>query len=307
MRETPVILQKTDDICFGFGLDNTPVRGQIVSLGPATADEIISRHDLPHAVSEILGEALALAALAGSSLKFDGKIIIEIRKEYGREDTPLEFLVAEYSTQKTLRAMAKVNKEIYAKLDKKNPNLQDLFGNGFMLFTLEQTDANERYQGQIAFEGSDLSTVASEYFARSEQIPTKILLACENKNTRTSHKEWRAAGILIQKIAGDDTRGETDDVWHEASIKFDTLKRDELLDDNLSAGELLLRLYHENGVSGFSPVLLAAKCTCNRERLVKLISGFERVDIEHMIENDGNIHARCEFCNTEYVIKPEEF
>ena len=98
-------------------------------------------------------------------------------------------------------------------------------------FTLEQTDANERYQGQNAFEGSDLSTVASEYFARSEQIPTKILLACENKNTRTSHKEWRAAGILIPKIAGDDTRCETDSVWHEASIKFDTLKRDELLAD----------------------------------------------------------------------------
>lgn len=276
LKETPAILQKTDDICFGFALENAPVRGQIVSLGPATADEIISRHNLPHNVNVLLGEMLVLATIAGSSLKFDGRLIVEVRQEHGRTDLPIQFLVAEYSAHGTLRGMAKINEAELIALGKhnKNPDLQDYFGNGMMLFTLDQTGATDRYQGQVELEGNSLSKVAEHYFKTSEQLPTKIMLGCDNLGGTTTHKEWRAAGIIIQQVAGDDARGETHDIWQEAGFKFDTLTKEELLDKDLSAGELLLRLYHENNVYSFEPVLLLAKCNCSYDKLVSLIKKF---------------------------------
>ena len=49
-----------------------------------------------------------------------------------------------------------------------------------------------------------------------------------------------------------------------------------------------------------------ARCTCNREKLVLLMSQMPKEDTEFLIENDGQIHARCEFCNTTYHIDPSE-
>lgn len=308
LKETPAILQKTDDICFGFALENAPVRGQIVSLGPATADEILSRHNLPYEVSVLLGELLVVATMSGSSLKFDGKLIVEIRNENGRDDLPIQFLVAEYNARGTLRAMAKINHEKLNLLlqENKSPNLKDFFGEGIMLFTLDQSNINERYQGQVALIGDNISQVAEHYFKNSEQLPTKIMIACDNDGGSKSHQEWRVCGIIIQQVAGDDARGDTKDIWAEAGFKFDTLKREELLDKELSAGELLLRLYHENNVYSFEPILLHAKCNCSYDRLVNIIRGFSKDDISHMIESDGFIHAKCEFCNIDYEIRPQE-
>ncbi len=299
----------TDDISFGFSLSNSDVRGQIVRLGPATADEIISRHGYDEIISEILGEALGLATLAGSALKFDGRLIVELRAEHGRKDVPLEFIIAEYSTSNSLRGMAKIRHDIYNKLlaKKSKPNLKDLFGDGILVVTIDQGAGMDNYQGQVGFVGDNLSQIAENYFLQSEQIQTKLLLAAIKENSPTSHKTWRAHAIMIQKTASDAKRADNQDVWDEAVFKFKTLKPDELLDETIGAGEILYRLYHENDpVINQTPKLLIAKCSCNRDRLVSLISNFADAEIDELLENDGQIHAHCEFCNSVYRIKPDE-
>lgn len=308
MNEAPDIMQNADDICFGFAFEGAPVRGQIVSLGPATCDEILSRHNLPHCISEILGELLVCATIAGSSLKFDGKLIVELRKEHGRRDLPVEFIVAEFSTDNTLRGMAKINDHAFFEriVKSERPSLKTLFGEGFLLLTLDQGNYSDRYQGQVSLDGESLSNIIESYFLLSEQIPTRILIGCESVNHGTSHSEWHAKGIMIQQIAGDSKRGETDDDWNEAVFKFETLGRDELLDNDISAGNLLLRLYHENKVRVYTPNLISARCNCSRGRLIGIMSQFSNEERSDMLESDGNIHARCEFCNTNYIIKPDE-
>jgi molecular chaperone Hsp33 len=55
-----------------FTLDRLDSRGRVVRLGPSL-DAILSRHNYPAPVARLLGEAVVLAALIGSSLKFEGK------------------------------------------------------------------------------------------------------------------------------------------------------------------------------------------------------------------------------------------
>ena len=58
-----------DDLAAAFQIEGWPVRGRIVRLGQ-TIDTILSAHAYPEPVAALLGEACALAALVGSSLKF---------------------------------------------------------------------------------------------------------------------------------------------------------------------------------------------------------------------------------------------
>ncbi|MBS0362572.1 MAG: Hsp33 family molecular chaperone HslO, partial [Proteobacteria bacterium] len=86
-----------DDAVTAFQIEGEPVRGRLARLGPAI-DEILRRHDYPEPVANLLGEACALAALVGSNLKFDGRLIVE-----ARGDGPVRFVVADYDTSGGLR------------------------------------------------------------------------------------------------------------------------------------------------------------------------------------------------------------
>ena len=70
-------------------------------MGPAI-DAILSRHDYPDAVSKLLGEAMVLAVLLGSSLKFDGKFILQTET-----DGPVDMLVVDFRTTGDVRAYAR--------------------------------------------------------------------------------------------------------------------------------------------------------------------------------------------------------
>ena len=60
-----------DDLVLPFQAEQADVLGRLVKLGP-TVDSILSRHAYPEPVSRLLGEAVALTALLGAALKFEG-------------------------------------------------------------------------------------------------------------------------------------------------------------------------------------------------------------------------------------------
>ena len=87
----------TDDLVAACAVENHPARGRLVRLGPVI-DEILSRHAYPEPVANLLGEACALAALVGASLKFEGRLIVQ-----AQGDGPVKYVVADYDTSGALR------------------------------------------------------------------------------------------------------------------------------------------------------------------------------------------------------------
>ncbi|MDD3836912.1 MAG: Hsp33 family molecular chaperone HslO, partial [Phenylobacterium sp.] len=86
-----------DDLVGAFQIEGEPVRGRLVRLG-ASIDEILSGHAYPEPVANLLGECCALAALVGSSLKFDGRLIVQ-----AQGSGPVRYVVADYDTSGALR------------------------------------------------------------------------------------------------------------------------------------------------------------------------------------------------------------
>ncbi len=291
----------TDDVVSPFQIENQPVRGRIVRMG-ATVDEILTRHDYPPAVANLLGEACALAALVGASLKFNGRLILQ-----AQGDGPVSYVVADYDTEGSLRGYCRYDADRLADVSGgfAQPGAKTLLGDGVFIMTIDQGPEMDRYQGVTAIEGETLALCAEQYFAQSEQTPTRVLLATGRiQNDGPAH--WRAGGIILQNIAGDAARGSTDDAWDTMQSHFHTLGEDELVDPTIDGETVLFRLFHEYGVRVFDKTPLKAFCRCSEERIVAVLKSFPAEERAGMVEPDGSIKVTCEYCSRTYSLKPEE-
>ncbi|HEX7885025.1 MAG TPA: Hsp33 family molecular chaperone [Phenylobacterium sp.] len=285
-----------DDIVGAFQIEGEPVRGRIARLGPAI-EEILRGHDYPESVANLLGEACALAALVGSNLKFDGRLIVEARGA-----GPVRYVVADYDTSGGLRGYCRFAADEVEAVSQGflRPGAKTLLGEGVFMMTVDQGPDMDRYQGVTSIDGETLALCAEQYFAQSEQTPTRVRLAVGREESG-----WRAGGFLIQYIAADDARGDTLEAWVRTQAFFETLGEDELLDTELSSDRLLFRLFHEDGVRVFGSKPLRAFCRCNEERIVTVLKSFDRAEREDMVEDDGKIHVTCEYCSRIYAVAPE--
>jgi molecular chaperone Hsp33 len=312
--------QSADDTILPFEVAALDLRGRVVRLGPAV-DEILSRHDYPAPVANLLGEAVALAALFGSALKFDGRFILQTQS-----DGPVRMLIVDYVTGGKMRACARFDKtRVTAAIAEKKTSAADLLGRGHLAMTIDQGADMNRYQGIVALDGTSLEAAAHEYFLRSEQIPTRVRLAVaeelsSDRGDRLKHR-WRAGGIMVQflpqspdrarmdldpgdapaHLSGQETA--EDDAWVEARSLIETVEDVELIDPAVSTETLVYRLFHEPGVRVFDNMMVVAQCSCSRDSVEAMLRSFTQDDRDHMVE-DGRIAVTCEFCSQTYIFAP---
>jgi molecular chaperone Hsp33 len=291
----------SDDLAAAFQIEGWPVRGRLVRLG-AAIDTILKAHAYPEPVAGLLGEACALAALVGSSLKFDGRLLIQ-----AQGDGPVRYVIADYGADGTLRGYCRYDEAEVAAASQGfvRPGAQTLLGKGVFIMTLDRGADFERTQGITPIEGESLSLCAEHYFEQSEQVPTKVRLAVGSVQTEAG-AQWRAGGAMIQVIAGDAARGSTEEVWDRTRALFTTLGDDELIDPTISSETLLFRLFHEDGVRLEGARPLAAVCRCSKDRIAAVLASFDPRERHDMVEPDGKIHVTCEYCATVYKLEPDD-
>lgn len=295
----PSNIQRNDFVA-GFSPQGLPVRGRVIKLGSESLSPILKRHAYPDHLAEILGEALMLSALVGSGMQFEGKVLAQ-----AEGDGPVSLLVGEYAKTGGLRAYTKHEPERWAWLEKVNkgdkPHMPQLFGptGRLGLIILHDNPDMQPYQGIVPLVKGSLSQCAQEYFIRSEQVDTRLRMHIH----KDAAGDWHGGGMMIQRIAGDDSRGETEDGWREAEALFATLKDEELTDQTLPAADLLYRLFHEGGVvMEEEPQILEDRCTCSRERLIGTLEGMADESLRELVEPDGTLKVDCQFCARQYII-----
>ena len=312
-----------DDVVVPFTLDTLDCRGRVVRLGEAL-DSILTRHNYPAPVARLLGEAVVLAALIGSSLKFEGRFILQTQT-----DGPVNLIVVDLETPDGLRGYARFDADaVMQAISKGETRPGQLLGKGHLAMTVDQGAHMDRYQGIVALEGGSLEDVAHTYFQQSEQIPTLVRLAVAEITRKGDRRPaWRAGGVLVQffppaggnampDLPGDgdfsnpmtaDPFFKEDDKWTETKSLLTTVGDDELADPDVSPERLLFRLYHERGVRVFDPQDLEERCTCSAERIEAMLrENFTAEEREEMVV-DGEIEVVCEFCSADYHFRPHEF
>lgn len=317
MSEDLIYKGNVGNIIRPFQLETSSLRGRIVRIDDVL-DDILSQHDYPHIVSQILGEMITLTALLSSMLKYDGIFTLQTQG-----DGPISTMVADITSDGDLRGFAAFNDErvelakkqlaVFAKdhVGESNDNqLAQLLGKGHIAFTVDQGDNTERYQGIVELKGASLVDCVQHYFVQSEQIDTGIKLAVGKRDDK-----WRASGIMLQKVpeeGGDkgivniDQKSNLDeDDWRRAMILLQSCTEDELLDKDLAGYDILIRLFHEEGIRVFEPKIVKKNCRCSVEKIENILAMMSEQDRKDIVV-DGKISMVCEFCSYDYIFDPKE-
>ena len=310
--------ETVDDTVTPFEVAKLDLRGRVVRLGPVV-DDILNRHQYPAPVAKLLGEAIVLTVMLGSALKIEGRLILQTST-----DGPVRMLVVDFVMPDKVRAYARFDA---ARVEAAGSDAGKLLGTGHLAMTIDQGGEKNRYQGLVALSGGNLEEAAHQYFANSEQIPTRVRLAVAEEFHAAAggprHK-WRAGGLLMQFLPqaperrraadiapGDAPPGtephqvEEDDAWVEGRALMETVEDLELVDPALSSERLLYRLFHEPGVRVFNSIGVVAQCACSRPRVEAMLKSFSQEDRDHMVEQ-GQISVTCEFCNSKYEFAPAD-
>ncbi|MHA6492137.1 Hsp33 family molecular chaperone HslO [Pseudomonas borbori] len=265
-----------------FLFDDTDVRGELVGLTDTYA-HVLAKHPYPQPVAQLLGELLAAASLLVGTLKFEGLMILQ-----ARSSGAVPLLMVECSSEGELRGIARY----HAEQIEADAGLIDLMPEGVLAITIDPK-SGQRYQSLVDLDGTTLADCLTNYFATSEQLPTRFWLCADGQCAR---------GLLLQQLPADRLRDDEarEASWQHAVTLADTLKTEELL--GLDNSTLLHRLYHEEALRLFDPRILEFRCSCSRERSANALVSLGLADAQQLLsENAGSVTIDCQFCNQRYA------
>ena len=267
------------DLLHRFLFERLPVRGHLVRLDSSWR-ATIEHHAYPGAVTAALGEAMAASALMAGALKFEGRLSLQFEGP-----GPVRLMLAQCTHRHAIRGVAR-----HDTLPEDVP-AEGLFGDGQLAVTIEQSEGGERYQGVVPLVTARLADCLEQYFERSEQLPSRLVLAATPD---------RAAGLLLQRVAMGDAgaaseRAEADDAWKRLGLLAATVSPKELF--GLPCRELLRRLFPEDDIRLFEGAPVFFQCTCSRERVAGILQALGGDEVQALLAERGDVEVRCEFCN----------
>ncbi|MGN6519039.1 MAG: Hsp33 family molecular chaperone HslO [Dokdonella sp.] len=272
-------MKSPNDLLHRFQLERAGVRGALVRLERGWRD-LRSNGEYPGPLGELRGQAVAASALFTSSIKFDGRLSVQLQGSGA-----LRLLFAECTHDGCVRGIARWTGAPPTAPIRLDPEAR-------LAITIENRVTDTRYQGMVPVEGGDLAEAFESYFERSEQLPTRIMLA---------ESSGRCGGLMLQQVAREGGQSTIDeDGWNRVGHLLATTTARELLE--LPPDVLLLRLFHEEEVRLQPAQPLVFACTCSRERVEGMLRSLGRGEADATLAEQGSIEVHCEFCNRRYVL-----
>jgi molecular chaperone Hsp33 len=272
------------DLCQRFLFSDVDVRGEIVRLNSSYIDTI-SNHAYPPAVNTLVGEFLAAAALLGSTIKYEGRLVLQVRG-----NGELSLIMSECTSEGAVRGIAR-----YQQVPQ-HTDFDALTGDGVLVITIDSSRADP-YQGIVSLEGGSLAASLQTYFEQSEQLKTWLYFAVDDK---------QACGFMLQQLpSGRQTDSEERAAtWEHLLALGQTITAAEL--HSLSNEDLLHRLYHQEKVELFTPRKFHYQCSCSRERTARALISIGKKEVDSIIAEHGAVVIGCEFCGHEYRFEADE-
>lgn len=260
-----------------FLFDAAPVRGEVVVLED-TWRQVLQRRAYPAVLEKIIGELMAASVLMTAMLKFEGSLVMQLHGK-GR----VKLIVVECESDLTMRATARWDEEAG---DLPDAPLTELLGEGRFVITLDPGTGVQPYQGVVGLSGVSIAAIIEHYMQTSEQLDTRLWLACADGKT---------AGLMLQKLPA----GQGDpEGWQHLTTLAETLTPAELL--SLDPQDLLFRLFHQDNLRVMAEEHPRFACRCSRERVGNMLKMVGRDEADSILAERGKVEVNCDFCNQHY-------
>lgn len=258
-----------------FLFEQLDIRGAIVALGNAWHEMHAGRDD-PPAITALLGELAAVAALIAGNLKTPGRITFQLRGH-----GPVGLLMVDCDEQLRLRGTVRSGDAAVPPA----PTFRELLGDGQLVMTLHG-NIGDPWQSVVPLVGDDLAAVFEHYLAQSEQQPARLILSAD---------EDFAGGLFLQKLPDADAKDS--DGWNRLMHLAATLKPAELREP---AATLLMRLFPEENIRLFDPRPVRHHCPRDEEKVLVMLKSLGRVEVEAALAELGELVVEDDVCRQTY-------
>lgn len=279
-------------------IHGTAAHGTVRVMAAITTDvtaEAIRRHQTSPTVSAALGRVLTGTLLLASSLKELDRLTVKI--EAGGS---VEGITAEAGADGKVRGYVK---NPHAELPTKDNGKFDVAGivGAGMFYVIRESGYDiglyrEPYVGSVPIVSGEIAEDFAYYLAKSEQIPSAVLLGVLLQKQEPFVKA--AGGVIIQMMPGANEHIITmieDTISHAphiTSVINDGATAQDLV--KLALGEIDFEILEEKEIS--------FDCNCSFERAVSLIGSLGRDEVAAMLAEDKGAKMTCGFCNEIYTL-----
>ena len=277
----------------------TAADGMVRCMAAVTTNLVAAaarRHETSPTVAAALGRTLTGTLLLGAGLKELDRLTVQIIC-----DGPVGGITTEANARGEVRG--------YARYPEANPPLNAggkfdvsaVIGQGMLYVTSESGFDiglyKEPYRGSVPLVSGEIGEDFAYYLAKSEQIPSAVLLGVFMRADDSGQAFVEAAGgLMIQMMQGADEatvaaiEAAVVRAPHTTTMIRDGARPIDLLHAVL--GDLQFEVLGERPVSFM--------CPCSYERAVLMISAIERNELELILREDKGAALTCHFCNETY-------
>jgi molecular chaperone Hsp33 len=270
----------------------------MAAVTTGTVSEAARRHGTTGTVSAALGRTLTGALLLGAGQKEFDRLTIQIEC-----DGPVGGITSETNARGQVRGYVR-NPEADVPLNASGKfDVSALVGGGMFYVTYESGFEiglyREPYRGAVPITSGEIGEDFAYYLAKSEQIPSAVMLGVLVRARESGETYVDAAGgLMIQVMPGADSatvaavEESVGRAPHTTALIREGARAEDLL--RAALGGVPFEILEEREV-GFA-------CTCSYERAASLVSSIDKSELESMLREDKGAALTCHFCNETYRI-----
>lgn len=300
-----MLIQPKEDLIADSLVQAIAADGTVRCMAAVTTNlvaEAAARHAASHTVAAALGRTLTGALLLAAGVKELDRLTVQIDCT-----GPVGRITAEANGRGQARGYVR-NPQADAPLNAQGKfDVRAIVGEGTFFVTYESGFDiglyREPYRGSVPLVSGEIAEDFAYYLAKSEQIPSAVMLGVlVRARENGDHFIEAAGGIMIQIMPGADEQtvraiessvGRTP---HTTTMIRHGARPIDLLQTAL--GDVPFEVLEERAVE--------FACTCSHARALALISAMNAEEIRAMLEEDRGAVMTCHFCNATYHVKEAE-
>ena len=279
-------------------INGTAANGTIRFMAAITTEiaaEAMRRHQTSPTVAAALGRVMTGTLLLGSSLKEFDRLTVKIEC-----DGAVGGITAEASADGKVRGFVKNPLAELPPNGNGKFDVAGIVGNG-MFYVIRESGFDiglhrEPYIGSVPIVSGEIAEDFAYYLAKSEQIPSAVLLGILLQNNEPFVKASGGAMIQIMPGANEHLITMIEDTIahapHITSVISEGADAEDLV--KLALGEIDFEILEEREVR--------FECNCSYERAVSLISALGREEVASMLAEDKGAEMTCGFCSEIYTL-----
>jgi molecular chaperone Hsp33 len=266
-------------------------KANVIGLACRTTDLVnlaCRLHGTTPTASAALGRALTGGLLLGAlgkpglrvGLKFEG-------------NGPLKKILVEADSAGTVRGFVGVpGIDVMVKDDGKL-HVSGALGTEGFLTVFKDVGLDEPYQGIVKLRTGEIAEDIAYYFVESEQIPSAVGLGVF---VETDGLVSAAGGFLIQTLPPSEETTIDQLIINIRKIRSVT----DVLREGKAPEDLLGLIFEGIPYKTLEKKNLSFRCTCNRDRIERVLISLGSVELTHLLEEHGEAEVGCEFCRAAY-------